>query len=103
PFCPGNESSTPPEIRALREGGAPNGPGWKLRVIPNKFPALRIEGELDKEGVGLFDRMNGVGAHEVIIDGPEHSKHLADMSYGEVERLVEACGERLRDLYRDRR
>jgi UDPglucose--hexose-1-phosphate uridylyltransferase len=104
PFCPGNESSTPPEIRAVRDGGsAPNGPGWKLRVIPNKYPALRIEGDLDREAVGLFDRMNGVGAHEVIIEGPEHGRHLANMTYAEVERVVEAAGERLRDLYRDRR
>ena len=104
PFCPGHEGSTPPEIRAIREPSSyANGPGWKLRVIPNKFPALRIEGDLDKEGVGLFDRMNGVGAHEVIVEGPDHNRHLADMSYAEVERVVEAAAERLRDLYRDRR
>ncbi|MBI3723489.1 galactose-1-phosphate uridylyltransferase [bacterium] len=104
PFCPGNESSTPPEIRSVRDdGSAANGPGWKLRVIPNKFPALRVEGELEREGVGLFDRMSGVGAHEVIVDGPEHSRHLADMSYGEIERVIDAASERLRDLQRDHR
>jgi UDPglucose--hexose-1-phosphate uridylyltransferase len=68
PFCPGNEGKTPPEVLAYgRNGGSKNTPGWSLRVVPNKFPALGIEGGLDREGEGLFDRMNGVGAHEVII------------------------------------
>ncbi|MDD4879082.1 MAG: galactose-1-phosphate uridylyltransferase, partial [Candidatus Omnitrophica bacterium] len=49
PFCPGNESMTPPEIFAVREGGSkPNTPGWQVRVIPNKFPALRVEGNIDR-------------------------------------------------------
>ena len=48
PLCPTNESKTPPEIFALRDGfGAPNSPGWELRVVPNKYPALGIEGELE--------------------------------------------------------
>jgi UDPglucose--hexose-1-phosphate uridylyltransferase len=69
PFCPGNESATPPEILAFRPNSSePNKPGWTLRVISNKYPALRIEGDLNREGVGIFDKMNGVGAHEVIID-----------------------------------
>src|SRR6201998_1809449 len=64
PFCPGNEGKTPPEILAYgRNGSGKNTPGWSLRVVPNKFPALGIEGGLDPEGEGLFDRMNGVGAH----------------------------------------
>jgi len=45
-------------------------------VVPNKFPALGIEGELDKEGEGLFDKMNGIGAHEVIIESPDHTATL---------------------------
>src|SRR3990172_8646486 len=73
PFCPGNESATPQEVMAYREGNSPpNGPGWLLRVIPNKFPALMIEGGLDREGDGVYDYMNGVGAHEVIIESPHH-------------------------------
>src|SRR3989338_3939567 len=64
PFCIGNEDKTPPEIEAVRApGSAPNKPGWSVRVVPNKFPALRIEGELDKAGIGMFDLMNGIGAH----------------------------------------
>ena len=73
PFCPGNEGKTPPEVLAYgRNGSGKDTPGWSLRVVPNKFPALGIEGGLDREGEGLFDRMNGVGAHEVIIETPDH-------------------------------
>ena len=79
PFCPGSESKTPTEILVYgRNGGAKNTPGWKIRVVPNKFPALGIEGDLDREGEGLFDKMNGVGAHEVIIETPEHALTLAE-------------------------
>jgi UDPglucose--hexose-1-phosphate uridylyltransferase len=67
PFCEGHEDKTPPEILAYRNGSPGNGRGWDVRVVPNKFPALRVEGMLDREGEGLFDRMNGIGAHEVIV------------------------------------
>jgi len=73
-FCAGNEAKTPPELLQYgREGGQQNSPGWRVRVVPNKFPALVIEGDLDRQGEGLYDRMNGVGAHEVIIETPEHA------------------------------
>ena len=62
PFCEGNESHTPKEILSYRRSGGPNGAGWDVRVIPNRFPALQIEGSLDRQGEGLFDKMNGVGA-----------------------------------------
>jgi len=76
----GNESRTPPEILVYgRNGGGPNTPGWSIRVVPNKFPALGIEGELDREGEGLFDKMNGIGAHEVVIESPNHLATLATL------------------------
>src|SRR4051812_43412293 len=50
PFCPGREDLTPPEVLAYRQSGGRNGPGWDLRVVPNKFPALQVEGGLDREG-----------------------------------------------------
>lgn len=81
----------------------PNGPGWDLRVVPNKFPALQVEGSLDREGEGLFDRMNGIGAHEVIIENPDHAKTLATMSEMEIERVLWAFRERILDLKRDTR
>ena len=78
PFDPGNEHTTPPEVLAYREPGTtPNTPGWQLRVVNNKFPALAMEGQLDRQGEGMFDKMNGIGAHEVIIESPDHQATLA--------------------------
>lgn len=104
PFCPGNEGMTPPEILAHRNnGGAPNGAGWKLRVVPNRHPALRIEGGLDRRGEGMFDRMNGIGAHEVIIETPEHDRHFAHFAPGEMTEVLRAYRERSLDLRKDDR
>src|SRR5437773_2706826 len=102
PFCPGHEALTPPEIMSYRQnGGAPNTPGWDVRVVPNKFPALQVEGTLDREGEGMFDRMNGIGAHEVIIETPDHERTLASMSEPEIERVLSAYRDRMQDLKRD--
>lgn len=104
PFCAGREDMTPPEVLAYRNsGGGPNSPGWDVRVVPNKFPALQVEGTLDREGEGLFDRMNGIGAHEVVIEHPDHAKTLATMSELEIERVLWAFRERILDLKKDRR
>ena len=101
PFCPWHEAMTPPEVLAYRDGSPPNSPGWNVRVIPNKFPALKVEGTLDREGEGIFDRMNGIGAHEVIVETPDHDKTLAEMSEQEIERVLWASRERVLDLKRD--
>jgi UDPglucose--hexose-1-phosphate uridylyltransferase len=104
PFCPGNEGSTPPEILVHRDPQtAPNSPGWTLRVISNKFPALTIEGELNRVGVGIFDKMNGVGAHEVIIETPNHNHDLADLEVSQVAAVLWSYRERITDLARDPR
>lgn len=104
PFCYGNESKTPPELLAYRpDGAARNAPGWTLRVVPNKFPALGIEGTLDRQGEGLYDKMNGIGAHEVIIETPEHQLTLANMPARRVEDVLWAFRDRILDLKKDRR
>ena len=104
PFCVGREALTPPEVLSYRHnGGGPNSPGWELRVVPNKFPALQVEGNLDREAEGMFDRMNGIGAHEVIIETPDHGKTLAMMAEPEIERVLWAFRERVLDLKQDRR
>ena len=73
PFCPGNESLTPEEVLACRgDGGKPNGPGWSLRVIPNKFAALDIESSWGRHDEGIYDTMGGYGVHEVLIEHPNH-------------------------------
>ncbi|MEW5978393.1 MAG: galactose-1-phosphate uridylyltransferase [Acidobacteriota bacterium] len=104
PFCYGNEDKTPPEILSYRsDGSLRNSPGWRLRVVPNKFPALGIEGGLGRQGEGLFDKMNGIGAHEVIIETPDHSANLATMSEEAVEDVFWAFRDRMLDLKRDPR
>ncbi|MBU2063945.1 MAG: galactose-1-phosphate uridylyltransferase [Candidatus Omnitrophica bacterium] len=104
PFCAGNETKTPPEIYVDRTPGSqPNAPGWNLRVIANKFPALRIEGDLDRRGVGVYDFMNGVGAHEVIIETPNHDKDIAELNEEEVGKIILAYKHRCIDLKKDKR
>ena len=103
PFCPGNELRTPPEILAYRTKGGPNEPGWTLRVISNKFPVLRVEGSLTRKAEGLYDKMNGVGAHEVLIETPDHSQTLSDVPVKRVEDLFWAYRDRVVDLRRDGR
>jgi UDPglucose--hexose-1-phosphate uridylyltransferase len=104
PLCEGNEDRTPPEIVAFRDNGTPpNSPGWALRVVPNKFPALRIEGELNREGEGIYDKMNGIGAHEVVIETPRHEETLVTLPLKNVENILLAYRERIIDLRRDLR
>jgi UDPglucose--hexose-1-phosphate uridylyltransferase len=104
PFCPGNEAKTPPEVLAFRDTpNAPNEKGWWVRVVPNKFPALAIEGDLDQSSIGMYDFMNGVGAHEVIIETPEHNKCIATIPQSQAEEVWWACAQRMLDLRNDPR
>ncbi|TRZ49496.1 galactose-1-phosphate uridylyltransferase [bacterium] len=104
PFCYGNESMTPPEIEAIRDAGtSPNTPGWQVRVVPNKFPALQIEGQLDRRGVGIYDMSSGVGAHEVLIETPYHHKDIPDLLNSEVENFLSMYCRRALDLVKDKR
>ncbi len=104
PFCYGNEAKTPPEIIAYRsDGSLRNSPGWSLRVVANKFPALGIEGSLSRQGEGLYDKMSGIGAHEVIIETPDHQKTLAMLSPRQIEDVLWAYRDRILDLKKDRR
>ncbi len=104
PFCEGNEDKTPPEIMANREKGTEaNTRGWRVRVVPNKFPALQIEGEQNKRGEGIYDMMNGIGAHEVIIESPKHIQSLTALENGNVEEVLSCYRDRLIDLKKDKR
>src|SRR5689334_23512425 len=76
-FCPGNEALTPPEVWALRKDGTrADQPGWSVRVVPNKYPALESSGASIAKKDGIYESASAIGAHEVIIESPEH---LADM------------------------
>ncbi|MGA2221846.1 MAG: DUF4931 domain-containing protein [Verrucomicrobiia bacterium] len=104
PFAEGNEAMTPPEIFAFRDPKSkPNGRGWQVRVVPNKFPALRIEGDLGKEGQGIYDKMNGIGAHEVIIETPNPTLQLEQQPVEGIARVLETYKIRVTDLLRDTR
>ncbi|MBI5365821.1 MAG: galactose-1-phosphate uridylyltransferase [Planctomycetes bacterium] len=102
PFCEGNEASTPPEISAMRYPNTrANDRGWRVRVVSNKFPALRVEGDLDKRGEGLYDIMNGIGAHEVIIEHPTHKTSLTGLTEEEIREVIWVYRDRLQDLKKD--
>lgn len=104
PFCPGQEAKTPAEVFAIREGFRPaNSPDWQVRVVPNKFPILRIEGSLELQQTGLYRSMRGVGAHEVIIETPAHHRSLAQLNLDETVRVLQAYRARLLDLRKDTR
>jgi UDPglucose--hexose-1-phosphate uridylyltransferase len=104
PFCEGHETSTPPEIWAYRDPKtSPNSPGWKVRVVSNKYPALKIEAEGKRIGVGYYDMIEGAGAHEVIIETPEHDLTLPDLPAVHVKWVLLAYRERIKDLYKDPR
>ncbi len=92
PFCPGNDSETPPEVLSYRSGKAQK---WRVRVFANQFPALRPEGStLRRDEERFFLSMNGIGVHEVIVETPVHNKPLALMEDGGVEDVLRAYQER---------
>jgi UDPglucose--hexose-1-phosphate uridylyltransferase len=105
PLCPGNESTTPSEVLAYRydQRNEKNSSNWLLRVVPNKYPALIIEGDLDKEGEGLYDRMNGIGAHEVIIESPNHGDAFSFLPPERMILVFKAFRDRIKDLENDPR
>ncbi len=103
PFCEGNEEMTPPEIFSVREKGNKNKPGWRVRVIPNKFPVLGIEGKTSTGRSGCYENMIGVGAHEVIIETPYHELAEKDRTGSSYENLFRTIRERITDLKRDKR
>jgi UDPglucose--hexose-1-phosphate uridylyltransferase len=103
-FCTGQEARDPYEIAAIRDPGtAPNTPGWRVRVLPNKYPVLRIEGKLVREGIGMFDMMSGVGAHEVIVETPDHDLELADLTETHIAEIISIYRDRMADLGGDER
>ena len=102
PLCPGNEALTPPEIFAFREKGTrPDSPGWSIRVVPNKFPALRSEGDAELRSDGFFDWMRGVGEHEVVIETPDHEVELPDLPLDHIKKILFVFKLRMEELAKD--
>jgi UDPglucose--hexose-1-phosphate uridylyltransferase len=105
PFAEGHEDRTPPELYAVRpDGGPPNTPGWKVRVIPNLYPALspadeHVVAPPAPETRGqpeLFVARPATGAHEVIVNGPQPVLSLAELPLEQVVTAVETWRERMR-------
>lgn len=104
PFCPGNERSTPPEVLSYRPTTtSKDTEGWWLRTVPNKFPALRQEGPLTRSGEGMYDRITGYGAHEVLIESPDHEHTIADLSEEQLQEIIWAMRDRCVELRKDPR
>jgi UDPglucose--hexose-1-phosphate uridylyltransferase len=99
PFCPGNEQLTPKAICECRDASG----NWSVRVFHDRAPLFRVEGGAERRGVGIFDRMNTVGAHEIIVETPQHGITMAQLSAEQIARVGELCRDRILDLKRDRR
>ncbi|MDD5687623.1 MAG: galactose-1-phosphate uridylyltransferase [Elusimicrobia bacterium] len=103
-FCDGNESQTLPEIYSIRKFDTrPNMPGWQVRVVPSKSAAFKIDGEMGKVGRGIYDLMNNIGAHELIIESPQHIKNICDLPVEQIQLVFKVYQSRLRDLNNDER
>jgi UDPglucose--hexose-1-phosphate uridylyltransferase len=101
PFCPGNETQTPDEV--MRIPAASKDAKWDVRVVPNQFAALNMEGSpLRTEEGHLFRKMDGIGIHEVIIESPSHNIPMALMPYEQVEKILIAYQQRYNILKRNR-
>jgi len=104
-FCEGNEGETPPEVFAFRKKGTTeNKPGWKVRVVPNKYPALQMEEKgIIVEEAGMFKKMDGLGVHEVIIETPHHHKDFDSLSINNIVLILKTYRKRYLDLSKDKR
>jgi len=104
PFCEGNESMTPKEILSWRKPDSkPDAPGWEVRVMENKFPALTPSGEVERYGTGILDYMRGIGVHEVIVETPEHNANYSEMTEEHIDKILWAYKNRIIDIEKDNR
>lgn len=99
PFCKGGDEKVPNTISQINDSQG----NWRVKVVPNKFPALKVEGELEHKAEGIFDIISGIGAHEVIIETPNHYEQLPDMSIEDFQKVLIMYRNRLIDLQRDKR
>lgn len=99
PFCPGNEDLTPPAIQRVDDAEG----NWEVRVIPNRYPAVQVEVPLEREPVGFFDRVSGFGAHEVLVETPDHEIALWELPDEHRAKVFGVYRDRLSDLRNDRR
>lgn len=97
PFCEGREAATPGELAALRQNNtAHDEPGWTVRVVPNKFPALQIAKHSSGRLEGLHASIAGRGLHEVIVECPEHRIRVTELEHGQLNQVMEIYRQRMR-------
>jgi len=99
-LCPGRERDVPPEITSIRTAGTSK---WWARVLPSFRPMFQIEGDLGRKGVGIYDRMNSIGANEIIVESPEHNSRPEDMGLEQMIRVITLYRNRVADLQKDSR
>ena len=103
-FCRGHEADTPEEIYALRKPDVQaNISNWDVRVIPNAKPLMQNIGGIGRRGMGMFDLMNAIGAHELIIETPEHIANIADLDIGQIQDVFNVYIQRIKALGKDPR
>ncbi|MFQ5707597.1 MAG: DUF4931 domain-containing protein [bacterium] len=103
-YCEGFEAETPSEIYAIRNNSSQkNEPGWKVRVVPEQTPMLQIYGDLNNRAVGMYDVLDGIGAHELIIESPKHNDRMASMDIDQISDILTTIRGRILDLKRDER
>lgn len=103
-FCPGNELLTPDEIFALRDSGNKNEPGWRVRVVPNKFAAFVPQESAQRRDFHHFFHAAGAfGHHEVIIESPDHNQSLPLMDEQHIQELLHTYCHRYEALRKDPR
>ncbi len=95
PFCVGNECLTPPDILTVQDD---SGTGWKIRVVPNKYPAVRASGNIIYSRGDLEYSVSSEGEHEVLIETPRHELSLTGLSETEISEVLEVYSCRLVSL-----
>ncbi|RRS30343.1 MAG: hypothetical protein P794_07225 [Epsilonproteobacteria bacterium (ex Lamellibrachia satsuma)] len=99
PFCAGHETMTPPEIFVLKDAKG----RWKTRVVPNLYKAVAIEATDERKEEGIYEKIDGFGAHEIIIDTPEHITNFDALSVGQMTDWFQTIKQRINDLKKDSR
>ena len=99
-LCSGRENETPPEIASIRKPGSKK---WWVRAIPSFNPVFRVEGDLGRRGMGIYDKMNSVGANEILVESPDHSERPEDMGLEQMVRIITLYRNRISDLEKDSR
>lgn len=102
-YCPGSEHLTGPEVYRVAGPGGADGRTWRVRVVAESPPLFHVEGEFSKKAAGLCDCMEAIGAHEVLLDSPDHGKEFESLDENQIVTIINALRVRAGDLEKDDR